>query len=124
MQFAADAFIRIAIDVDIAASGCGRYRHPQAIGFEVVLPGEALQFIHGQTLQNTKETGRAQAVTKLDEEHLLIRLEAPLPEGIEAGDALENADWYPSVSFCGNTIRHNRARGSWRNASHRPMPCA
>lgn len=89
-----------------------RYRHPQAIGFEVVLPGEALQFIHGQTLQNTKETGRAQAVTKLDEEHLLIRLEAPLPEGIEAGDALENADWYPSVSFCGNTIRHNRARGS------------
>lgn len=89
-----------------------RYRHPQAIGFEVLQPGEAIQFIHGPTLQNTSELNRAVAVAKTDETHLRITLEKPLSEGIGVGDAFENADWYPSVTFRGNTVRHNRARGA------------
>ena len=35
-----------------------------------------------------------------------------MPEGIGEGDAVENADWYPSVEFVNNTVRPNRARGA------------
>jgi len=86
------------------------YRHPQAVGLEVLLPGEHLQFIHSGTLENTDVSIRALRVRQLNERRLAIRLERPLPEGIGAGDAFENADWYPSVLFRGNTVRHNRAR--------------
>lgn len=88
------------------------YRHPQAVGLEVLLPGEHLQFIHRGTLENTGEKNsiRVLRVRQLNERRLAILLEEPLPAGIGVGDALENTDWYPSVLFRGNTVRHNRAR--------------
>lgn len=89
-----------------------RYMHPQAVGFEVFEQGERVQFIKGATLENTPELGKVAAVQKLDEEHLRITFEKPLPDGIGKGDALENADWYPSVNFIGCTVQHNRARGT------------
>lgn len=89
-----------------------RYVHPQAIGFEVFLPGESVQYIHGPTLQNTKTLGKVTHATKVDERTLRITLAEDLPEGIGKGDAIENADWYPSVTFKHNTVRHNRARGA------------
>ncbi len=89
-----------------------RYMHPQAIGFEVALAGERLQFIHGTILQNHPQLVRVKSVQRLDERHLRIILEEDLPEGIGVGDAWENADWYPSVHFAHNLIRWNRARGS------------
>ncbi len=89
-----------------------RYMHHQAIGFEVVRPGERVTFIHGPTLENHPKPGTVAAVEVLDARRLRIRFEKPLPEGIGAGDALENTDWHPAVSFCNNTVRHNRARGA------------
>ena len=89
-----------------------RYMHPQAVGFEVFEAGERIQYIRGATLENHPELGKAVSVKKLNETHLLIRLAAPLPEGIGEGDAIENADWYPSVDFIGCTVQHNRARGT------------
>ena len=35
-----------------------------------------------------------------------------MPDDLGKGDAVENADWFPEVIFRGNTVRHNRARGS------------
>ena len=89
-----------------------KYMHGQAIGFEVFEPGEQVQFIKGATLENTPELGKVKRVKKLDEEYLRITFESPLPAGISEGDALENADWYPSVNFIGCTVQHNRARGT------------
>ncbi len=89
-----------------------RYMHPQAVGFEVFLPGERIQFIRGKTLENHPDIGKVATVEKWDETHLRITLEAPLPADIGEGDAIENADWYPAVNFIGCTVRHNRARGS------------
>ncbi len=89
-----------------------RYMHPQAVGFEVFEAGEHIQFIKGHTLENHPKLGKAATVKKLDENHLLITLEEPLPHGIGEGDALENADWYPAVNFVGCTVQHNRARGT------------
>lgn len=88
-----------------------RYVHRQAVGFEVFRPGERVQFIKGATLENHPDIGKAVAVEKLDETHLRLTLDKPLPEGIGKGDAVENADWYPSVVFRNNTVRYNRARG-------------
>lgn len=87
------------------------YMHGQAIGFEVVLPGERLRFISGPTLENG-EIRTVRSVKKTDSRHLEITLDQPIPGGIGAGDAVENADWHPSVIFRGNTVRNNRARGT------------
>ena len=88
-----------------------KYMHRQSVGFEVFRPGEKVQFIKGKTLENHPALGVAKAVEKTDETHLRITLETPLPEGIGQGDAVENGDWYPSVTFRNNTVRYNRARG-------------
>lgn len=96
-----------------------RYMHPQAVGFEVFAKGERIQFIRGRTLENHPQQGKAAEVEWLDENHLRLVLEAPLPEGIGVGDAIENADWYPSVDFLDCTVQHNRARGTLFTT---PMP--
>ena len=89
-----------------------RYMHGQAYGFEVMQPGEQLQFIHGPTLELNPELVRVASVEVIDPRHIRVQLEKDLPAGIGAGDAVENADWHPSVSFHHNTVRHNRARGA------------
>ncbi len=89
-----------------------RYMHHQAYGFEIAQPGERLRFIHGKTLENNPGLVRVKSVASPDTRTLHLTLENPLPGGIGVGDALENADWHPSVSFRNNTIRYNRARGA------------
>lgn len=85
--------------------------HRQAVGFEVFLPGEKIRFINGPTLE-PRETGTVKSAVKTNEKELLITLEEPLPGGVKAGDAVENADFYPSVVFRNNIVRNNRARGT------------
>lgn len=89
-----------------------RYMHSQAVGFEVFLPGERIQFIRGKTLENHPRQIKVAQAQKQDERHLLLTLAEPLPEDIGTGDAIENADWYPGVIFRNNEVRHNRARGT------------
>lgn len=88
-----------------------QYVHPQAVGFETLLPGEALRFIAAKHL-TPGETRRVKSVRKLSTTELEISLDGPVPEGIAPGDAVENANWFPAVVFRGNTVRNNRARGS------------
>lgn len=87
-----------------------RYKHPQAVGFEVFLPGETLRFIKGPTLEQKNEI-KVKQVRKLNTNEILITLEENVPDGLGKGDAVENADFQPSVSFCKNTVQNNRARG-------------
>ncbi len=89
-----------------------RFMHPQAVGFDVFPVGSTLQFIKGKTLENHPSLGKAVAVERVDELTVRVTLEKPLPDGIGTGDAVENADFYPSVDFSHNIVRANRARGS------------
>ncbi|MBR5888965.1 MAG: hypothetical protein IKY92_02855 [Akkermansia sp.] len=89
-----------------------RYMHGQAYGFEVMAPGEQLQFIHGPTLELNPQLCKVEKVEFINAREVRVTLEENLPVGIGAGDAVENADWHPSVDFIGNTVRHNRARGA------------
>ena len=70
--------------------------HPQEAGYELICPGERIQFSREQTQHPT--LGMVAAVEKLDETHLRITLTAPLPEEIGAGDTLRNADWQPTAA--------------------------
>ncbi len=88
-----------------------RYKHPQAVGFEVFLPGEQICFINGPVLE-PGQVGTVANVKKLSATELIITLKAPLPAGVKAGDAVENADYYPSVVFRNNVVTNNRARGT------------
>lgn len=89
-----------------------RYMHRQAVGFETFLPGEKIQFIKAETLENTPSASTVIDAQKINERQLRLHLSEPLPEGIGEGDAIENADWYPQVTFSNNIIRYNRARGA------------
>ena len=100
------------VKVESPTSIVAQYMHGQSIGFEVFLDRERVQFIRGKTLENVPELGSVKKAEMLDERHVRLTFEAPMPEGIGEGDAVENADWYPSVEFVNNTVRHNRARGA------------
>lgn len=88
-----------------------KYMHGQSIGFETFLPGENLRFIAGKTLEN-KDALKVKNAEKLSSTELRITLEKPMPDYVQVGDAVENADYQPEVIFRGNTVRNNRARGS------------
>ncbi len=88
-----------------------RYKHRQAVGFEVFLPGEQVRFINGPVLE-PGQLGTVAAVKKLSDTELQITLKDPLPAEVKAGDAIENADYYPSVVFRNNVVTNNRARGT------------
>ena len=91
-----------------------RYMHRQAIGFEVFEPGEALRFIKARTLENGP-TCKVTGVVREDERTVVLTLDAAgvaALSGYGEGDAVENADWQPSVLFAGNVVKNNRARAA------------
>lgn len=91
-----------------------RYMHPQAIGFEVFEPGERLRFIKARTLENGP-TCKVVGVVREDERTVVLTLDESVAKGLAeygVGDAVENADWQPSVLFAGNTVKNNRARAA------------
>ncbi len=88
-----------------------KYMHGQSVGFEVFLPGETLRFIAGPTLE-PGEKSQVAHVRKLSTNELIVTLSSPIPANVKVGDAVENGDFYPAVTFRNNTIRNNRARGS------------
>ena len=100
------------VKVESPRTFIARYMHGQAYGFEVMAPGEQLQFIQGPTLELNPQLRTVHQVEIIDPRHVRVTLTHDLPDGIGTGDAVENADWHPSVDFSHNTIRHNRARGA------------
>ena len=89
-----------------------RYRHGQAIGFEIFEPGENLRFIAGKTLENSTMSVPVKAVRRISPTEVLITLCENVPAAVKPGDAVENADYQPEVIFRGNIVQNNRARGA------------
>ncbi len=88
-----------------------KYMHRQAGGFGGFLSGEKIRFINGPTLE-PGGTATVKTAVKKNSAEMVITVEEPLPSSVRAGDAVENADFYPSVVFRNNIVRNNRARGS------------
>lgn len=86
------------------------YMHEQSVGFETFLPNEKIQFIRSNTLEND-EIRTVKTVQKVSTTELIITIDGEIPDSISVGDAVENADYYPSVLFINNVVKNNRARG-------------
>ncbi len=102
--------LRIEEKLDARTLRC-RYVHGQSVGFEVVLPGETIRFIQAKWL-TPRDPRKVAAVRRTKTDEVILTLAADAPADLGKGDAVENADWFPSVTFRGNLVRNNRARGS------------
>lgn len=89
-----------------------RYRHPASVGFEVFRAGERLRFIRAATMEEVGPTVKVLAARMTSADRAELALDGDVPDGIGAGDAVENADWQPSVVFRGNIVRNCTARGA------------
>jgi len=89
-----------------------RYKHPQAVGFEVFRAGETLRYINARTLEENYPLARVTAVSDRAFDLVELAVSAPLPKGVAEGDAVENADWQPAAIFRGNIVRNNRPRAT------------
>ena len=86
------------------------YMHEQSVGFETFLPNERIRFIRSSTLEND-EIRTVRSVQKVSTTELILTIDGEIPDSIKGGDAVENADFYPSVLFTNNVVKNNRARG-------------
>ena len=98
-----------------------RYRHAASVGFEVFRTGEALRFIKTGTFEEVEQTVKVQEARMTGVDRVELTLDAALPQGIGVGDAVENADWQPSVVFRGNHVRNCTARGALFTTSGRVL---
>ena len=89
-----------------------RYRHEASVGFEVFMAGETLRFIKARTLEDVERTVKVKTALMTDADRVELSLDGDVPHGIGVGDAVENADWQPSVAFRGNLVRNCTARGA------------
>src|SRR5262249_51447385 len=58
------------------------------------------------------------SVRKTGIDSLIVTLDSPIPTDLGKGDAVENADWFPAVTFRGNLVHRNRARGALFTTPH------
>ena len=89
-----------------------RYRHPASVGFEVFRAGERLRFIRAATMEEVEQTVKVLAARMTGVDRAELALDGDVPSCIGTGDAVENADWQPSVVFRGNVVRNCTARGA------------
>jgi hypothetical protein len=102
--------LRIMEKPDARTLRC-KYMHGQSIGFEIVEPGESLRFITAKTLTDG-DSRKVVGIRRLSSTEVIFTFDAPVPDSVLVGDALENPEWQPSVVFRGNLVKHNRARGT------------
>lgn len=96
----------------------GRYMHPQAYGFYWGGKGDAVQFVRSSTME-VCEPNVVESIEPYDKKDISgakefkITLRDKVADDIACGDyGIENLEWTPRVTFRGNTIRNNRARGA------------
>lgn len=88
-----------------------RYMHHESFGFETFLPGERLRFIAVRPFEPGAEV-TVKEVKWRDPKLVEITLCAPVPDRYNVGDAVENADWQPSVVFSHNVVSLSTPRAT------------
>ena len=72
--------------------------------------GNKVGFIENQSMVTVGES-TVKALTKIDRDHFEIEFNDDVPEGIAAGDALENLTWAPDFTVRNSVFGSCRARG-------------
>ena len=86
-----------------------KFMQPPIAG--LISAGDTLRFIAASTLENG-ETRAVRRVAPEGEKELRVEFTEDIPNGVAVGDAVENADWQPEVTFRNNVVANNRARGA------------
>lgn len=73
-------------------------------------PGEKVGYIENKSMQ-TLGDGTIKSFKKIDRDTFEVGFNAPVPDGIESGDALENLTWTPDFTVRNSWFGSCRARG-------------
>lgn len=84
-------------------------KHFQQSGFQFAEAGDEVWFIHQPDPQR-KTTSTITEVTTINERFVILKFNQNLPEGLKAGDIIENKTWNPSFTMRRCTIQNHRAR--------------
>lgn len=87
-----------------------KFMHHQSIGMEWAFEGDDIGCIENESMQ-TLAIRRVKSFTRISDEAFELQFDKPLPDGITAGDALENLGWTASVTIKDSRFRSCRARG-------------
>lgn len=87
-----------------------QFMHEQSVGMEWGRPGEKVGFIENKSMR-TIGTGKLVSFTPLTTTDFEVTFDAPLPDGIHAGAALENLTCIPDVEIRNSRFLSCRARG-------------
>ena len=86
------------------------FRHHEAIGFTLFRAGDHARLIRSLTNEEGPVLA-VKAVRRLADDVVELDFASDMPTGFGVGDTLENADYQCAVTFRGNVVRNNRARG-------------
>ncbi len=87
-----------------------RFIHPQSVGMPFGHPGDKVSYLDNTSMLPIEE-GTVKSFKPLSVTDFEITFEAPVPDGVKAGHALENLTWAPEVEIRGCTFASCRARG-------------
>ena len=87
------------------------FRHHEAIGFTLFRVGDHARLIRSLTNEEGPVLA-IKAVRRLADDVVELDFASDVPADFGVGDTLENADYQCAVTFRGNVIRNNRARGA------------
>ena len=87
-----------------------RFMHPQTFGFMAFHPGDAIEFLHSDTMA-TYASNRVAAARMENPKDLILTLENALPDNIGDNDVIENITWTPEVEIRGCRVSHIPTRG-------------
>ncbi|MCD2421845.1 right-handed parallel beta-helix repeat-containing protein [Niabella pedocola] len=87
-----------------------RFMHPQTYGFPAFFAGDSITFIHPQTLLPVAGAVLQSAVM-INKREMELRLNRPLPRGVDKGLCIENRTWTPEVVIRNSRFERANTRG-------------
>lgn len=86
-----------------------KINHKQQLGFDFANIGDEIKIVDAQTIL-TKKCAKVSSIKSLNDEYIKIEFDVSVDGFVSVDDGLENATWYPELTFRNNTVRNNRAR--------------
>ena len=87
-----------------------RFMHHQTYGFDAFFPEDNIEFINNDTL-TAFGGAKVTEVERKNGREILLTLDRPAPEDIQANDVIENVTWTPEVEIRGNHFERVPTRG-------------
>ncbi len=95
-----------------------RYMHPQTFGLKWGEAGDSVRLIKSRTMEYFGESEIVESIEPVDSKNvegakefrITLTRDVEWPDSMPLG--IENLRWTPLVTFAGNVVRNNRARGA------------